>query len=93
MLQFKVKKVGEAIDPMALSAVGVDYGNLGFPTVETDQIMGPLCPPPRDRRSVARRAATPLDAGRGILLWRWIDIESEFGELKRSGEYRVFLSV
>jgi hypothetical protein len=36
MLQFKVKQVGEAIDPMALSAIGVDNGDLGFPTVETD---------------------------------------------------------
>src|SRR6202521_4577752 len=54
MLQFKVKQVSEAIDPMALNTIGVDHGDLGFPTVETDQITGPLCPPPGDRSTVPR---------------------------------------
>ena len=30
MLQFKVKQVSEAIDPMALNTIGVDHGDLGF---------------------------------------------------------------
>src|SRR6266487_3482865 len=30
MLQFKVKQVSAAIDPMALNTIGVDHGDLGF---------------------------------------------------------------
>ena len=93
MLQFKVKQVGQAIDPMALNTIGVDHGDLRFSTVETDQIMGPLCPPFGYRRSVARRTETPLDAGRTILLWRRIDIEAEFGEFERRGQNRIFIAV